>query len=164
MEEAERQIWSTDLTVRTQIAAFLGGTFFAVLLLFVSQARLRSLFVKGDVLTIFTTFILTITFTAFAFSAFALGLSADTFRKSVQKNSVEYKKRAINAFDVGMDFFRIAYIAMLFSLLGILAQINFVVGVCGAAIFIVFWIYLDWKAHFPFRIDKKREERNETPP
>lgn len=71
MEDSERQSWSANITVRAQIAAFLGGTFFAVLLLFVSQERMRSLLLEGDRLTVFTAAMLTITFTAFAFSAFA---------------------------------------------------------------------------------------------
>jgi hypothetical protein len=161
MEESERQLWPPNITVRTQIAAFLGGTFFAVLLLYVSQDRMRSLFQSGDRLTIFTVLALTITFTAFAFSAFALGLSADLFRKSIQENSTEYKKKAITAFDVGGDFFKIAYLAMLASLFGVLAHIDFAMGVIGALIFIFAWAYLVWKT-YPYKTEKKNEEKTEA--
>ena len=154
MEESERQLWPPNISVRTQIAAFLGGTFFAVLLLYVSQDRMRSLFQNGDRLTIFTVSMLTITFTAFAFSAFALGLSADLFRKSVQENSAEYKKKAIAAFDVGCDFFRIAYMAMLASLFGVLAHIDLSMGIVGALFFIIAWAYVVLK-NYPYKIKEK---------
>lgn len=154
MKASERQLWPPNITIRTQIAAFLGGTFFAVLLLYVSQDQMRSLFQNGDRLTIFTVFVLTITFTAFAFSAFSLGLSAGLFRKSVQKNSVEYKKKAIAAFDVGGDFFRVAYLSMLASLFGVLAHLDIAMGVAGALIFIFAWAYLVWKT-YPYKIKKR---------
>jgi len=158
MEDSERQIWPPNITVRTQIAAFLGGTFFAVLLLYVSQDRMRNLFENGDLLTIFTVFMLTVTFTAFAFSAFALGLSADMFRKSVHENSAEYKRKTITAFDTAGDFFKIAYIAMLLSLSAVLANINLVMGIVGGAIFILAWAYVVLK-NYPYKIKEKRKEK-----
>lgn len=160
MEDPERQIWPSNITVRTQIAAFLGGTFFAGLLLYVSQNRMHDLFENGDQLTIFTVVVLTVTFVAFAFSAFALGLSADMFRKSVQEKSEEYKKKAIKAFDTAGAFFKAAYIAMLFSLSAVLANINLVMGIAGGALFILAWIYLIIRNH-PYKI-KKRLEQTET--
>jgi MFS family permease len=161
MEDSERQIWPPNITVRTQIAAFLGGTFFAVLLLYVSQDRMRNLFENGDQLTIFTVLVLTVTFVAFAFSAFALGLSADLFRKSVQEKSVEYKKKAIKAFDTAGAFFKAAYVAMLFSLSAVLANLSLAMGVAGGVLFILAWVCLVLK-NYPYAIKKKRDERNET--
>ena len=117
---------------------------------------MRNLFQNGDQLTIFTVFIVTVTFTAFAFPAMAFGLSADSFRKSVQENSAEYKKKAIAAFDVGGAFFQIAYIAMLFSLFAVLAHIHLAMGIVGAVIFVVAWAYLLLKT-YPYKIKKKKE-------
>jgi phosphate/sulfate permease len=154
MEDAERQVWLPNITARTQLAAFLGGTFFAALLLYVSNDRMNSLFQNGDRLTIFTVLVLTATFTAFAFAAFALGLSSDMFRKSVQKNSTEYKKKAIRAFDTARDFFRIAYLAMLLSLCAVLANLNLGMGIVGGLIFILAWAYVVWKNH-PYTIKEK---------
>ena len=153
MEDPERQIWPPNITVRTQIAAFLGGTFFAVLLLYVSQDRMHNLFENGDRLTIFTVLVLTVTFIAFAFSAFALGLSADLFRKSVQEESVEYKKKAIKAFDTAGVFFKIAYVAMLFSLAAVLANVSLAMGIVGGVLFILAWACL-WMKNRPYTIKK----------
>lgn len=104
---------------------------------------------------------LTVTFTAFAFSAFALGLSADMFRKSVQENSAEYKKKAITAFDTAGDFFKIAYIAMLLSLSAVLANINLAMGIVGGAIFILAWVYVLLK-NYPYKIKEKNKEKTKA--
>jgi len=158
MEDAERQIWLRIIAVRTQIAAFLGGTFFAALLLYVSQKHMRIGFESGDRLAIFTVFMLTITFVAFAFSAFALGLSADMFRKSVQEKSVEYKKKAVTAFDTATDFLKIAYLAMLLSLSAVLANISLAMGIVGGVIFILAWTYVVLK-NYPYKIQEKKKEK-----
>lgn len=79
------------------------------------------------------------------------------FRKSVQENSAEYKKKAIAAFDTARDFFGIAYIGMLLSLSAVLAGINLAMGIVGGAIFILAWTYIVLKNH-PYQIIKKEEK------
>lgn len=161
MEDSDRRVWQHNLTLRTQISAFLGGTFFAAMLLFVSQERMVSAILSGDRLVIFTVGILCVTFVAFVFSAFAFGLSSDFFVVSIlaTENRQDREEQAKKAADIGGEFFKVAYTAMMFSLFGILAQIHPVLGFFGGVIFVIAWAYLYMKTR-PYEIKKKESKAN----
>jgi hypothetical protein len=106
---------------------------------------------------VFTVFALTTTFIAFAFSVLTLGLSADLFRKSVQEDSVGYKHNAIKAFDTAGSFFKIGYLAMMFGLAAVLANIDFIVGVVGGLLFALAWAYVILR-NYPYRTKEKGKE------
>lgn len=151
-----REYWSTNLEVRTQISAFLAGTFFAVLLVLVIQQDIQTLLNNLDLHTILTIVSLTATFTSFAFSTVALGLSADCLRKSSEKEAETiWKERAKTAFAVGGDFFRAGYFFMMWSMAFVLTYAHWLLGVFGLFLFIVLWSFLCLKTGFPYK-DKKK--------
>jgi len=153
-----KQQWSTNLTVRTQISAFLAGTFFAVLLVFATRQDTQSLVGRVDLHYVLTIMSLTLTFVAFAFSTFAFGLSGDFFRKGVEQKakSASLEKRAKTALYVGGDFFKVGYFSMMWSLTFVLAYAHLLFGVFGLFVFIVSWAYLYIKTG-PYE-EKKREK------
>jgi len=142
MKKSAFERWSTNITVRTQISAFLAGTFFAVLLVFATQEDKQALLRKADTHTILTMLSLITTFVAFGFSTFAFGLSADWFRKSADKNIAKYEQKARTSFRVGGDFFGLGYLSMMFSLPLVLAYANFWIALFGFVVFAGSWIYL----------------------
>lgn len=146
--------WSTNLTVRTQISAFLAGTFFAVLLVFATQKDKQTLFHEANIHAVSTMVSLTITFIAFAFSTFAFGLSADCFRVSVDKNITSLEQKARTAFHVGLSFFKVGYVFMMCSLAFVLAYAHWLIGLFGFLVFVGFWTYL-WKRTGPYKKEKK---------
>lgn len=138
----------------------MGATFFAALLLFVSQERMVSSILNGDRLAIFTIGILSVTFVAFVFSASAFGLSSDFFKVSIlaTENRHDREEQAKKASDVGGEFYKAAWLAMMFSLFGVLAQIHIALGIFGIVIFAVSWAYL-YKKTRPYEIKKKKESK-----
>jgi hypothetical protein len=161
--------WSTNLTVRTQVSAFLAGIFFSVLWFMATRQEMPTLLAKTDLLTILTLASLTITFAAFAFSTFAFGLSADFFRKATDQESenATWENKAKTAFYVGCSFFKLGYFFMMLSLTFVLAQAHVLFGIFGFVIFVLSWIYLVRKTG-PYVDEKKKEEssprRNQNVP
>lgn len=147
-----KQQWSTNLAVRTQISAFLAGTFFAVLLVFVTQQDTQTLLGNLDLHYCLTIGSLTATFVAFAFSTFAFGLSADGFRKGLEEKAetASWEQRAKTAFYVGCSFFKMGYFMMMLSLAFVLAYAHWLFGVFGLFTFIVAWVFLCVKTGFPY--------------
>ena len=139
--------WSVNITVRTQVSAFLGGIFFGVLWFMAMRQETRSLVETGDSLSILTIFFLTMTFVCFAFSTFAFALSADMFRKSaVTGADAQYwEKRARNALYAGASFFKSAYVSMMLSLGLVLAHAHIVFGIIGLVAFGLAWALLYMK-------------------
>ena len=142
--------------MRTQISAFLAGTFFAVILIFIVQENMRTLFLAADIHAVLTMISLTITFIAFAFSTFAFGLSADFFRVSADKNLPSLEQRAKTAFYIGGDFFKVGYSFMMWSLAFILAYAHWLIGVFGFLVFVGSWAYL-WKKTGPYEAKKEKK-------
>jgi len=155
-----KQQWSTNLTVRTQISAFLAGAFFAVLLVFVTSQDTQTLLSKVDFHCVLTIVSLTVTFVAFAFSTFAFGLSADDFRKSLEDKaeSGTWEQRAKTAFYTGCSFFKMGYFMMMLSLAFVLAYGHWLFALLGILIFIAFWVWLCHKTGFPYREKSKKDE------
>jgi len=144
------QQWATNLTVRTQISAFLAGTFFAVLLVFVTQQDVLG---NSHLHYFLSAILLTATCTAFAFSTFSFGLSADDFRKGLEErtDTDRWEQRAKTAFYIGLHFFEMGYITMMFSLASVLAHAHWLLAIIGLAIFIGLWTILCKKAGFPYQ-------------
>ena len=145
--------WSTNLTVRTQISAFLASTFFAVLLVLVTRQNPQTIL---DILTIVS---LTVTFVPFAFSTFAYGLSADLFRKGAEQEekTVYWEQRAKDVLYVGGAFFKWGYFSMMFSLTFVLAYAHWLIAIFGFIAFAGSWAYLYIKTG-PYK-EKKREKQ-----
>lgn len=135
--------------MRTQISAFLAGTFFAVILVFITQEHMRTPILSGDVLYILTITSLAVTFATFAFSTFAFGLSADFFRASVEKNVESLKQKAKEAFLVGITFFKAGYFSMMWSFTFVLAHAHLLFGLFGFLVFVGLWEYL-WRKTGPY--------------
>ncbi|UCE16215.1 MAG: hypothetical protein JSV12_00940 [Candidatus Bathyarchaeota archaeon] len=147
--------WSTNLEVRTQISAFLAGTFFAVLLVLVTQQNIQTLVISVDLHTILTIVSLTATFTSFVFSTIALGLSADCVRKGLEEKTQNvWEQRAKVTFAVGGDFFRAGYFCMMWSLAFVLTYTHWLFGIFGLVLFIVSWAFLCIKTGFPYKENK----------
>jgi len=136
--------WLANIKVRTQVSAFLAGTFFAVLLVFATQEDKQALFLKSDVHAVLTKVSLTMTFIAFAFSTFAYSLSSDFFRKGADQNaeSLGFDQRAKTTLYVGLDFFGIGYLCMMLSLAFVLAYAHLLLGIFGLFAFVLAWVYL----------------------
>ena len=142
MKKSAFEKWSTNLSVRTQISAFLAGTFFAVLLVFSTQEDKKTLLLKADTFTVLTMVSLITTFVGFSFSTFAFGLSADFFRKSADKTAMSFEKKAAVAFRVGGHFFGAGYFSMMWSLFFVLAHVHLLLGLFGLIVFAGSWVYL----------------------
>jgi hypothetical protein len=151
------EVWSTNIKVRTQISAFLAGTFFAVILVFVSQEQMQKTLLSGQTLAVLTLGSFILTFVAFAFSTFAFGLSADFFRVFVDENQKDLEKRAKEAFYVGGSFFKVGYFFMMWSLGFLLALVHPVIGLFGILVFACAWAYL-WKKTGPYELKKRKAD------
>jgi hypothetical protein len=152
MKKSAFEEWSTNLSVRTQISAFLAGTFFAVLLVFATQEDKQVLLRQADIHTMLAMLSLITTFVAFAFSTFAFGVSADWFRKGADKNVAKYEQKARDSFRVGGHFFGLGYFSMMFSLPLVLAYANSLIALFGFSAFAGSWIYL-WIKTGPYERD-----------
>jgi hypothetical protein len=147
--------WSTNLSVRTQISAFLAGSFFAVILIFITQEDMRTSCLNADIHAVLTMISLTLTFVGFAFSTFAFGLSADFFRVSDDEAVPSLEKRAKTSFSVGGDFFKVGYFFMMWSLVFVLAYTHWMISLFGFVVFVGMWVYL-WKKTGPYESEEEK--------
>jgi hypothetical protein len=134
----------------------LAGTFFAAILIFVSQERLQKTLLAGEAFSVLSMIFLTVTFVAFAFSTFAFGLSADCCRESaraklanIEEDQKHLEEKAKESFWTGLSFFKAGYVSMMLSLTFVLALVHPIIGLAGFLFFVFAWAYL-WKKTGPY--------------